>query len=330
MHEISSVWGQGEGAEEDDRARIEDGALEENLHAVPNLCVLATPREDRKGNKGDVEGRVEEDRVVEEHIDAAQSLPGLATPDSKSSNGGDGVRAEEDKAAEDNFEAPSPLCRLGTHSRHKEGENNAEGRGSVVSFNEAGISLGFLLSYGIAYVLEYQSQNDDDTWRLMFLFGGILATAQFLGMLFMPESPIWLDGKGRTQDAISARNILRGTPSTPSTDPSLQHEHKHQSEGIDSGASHLVVSFPPPQQHTTDTLSIEDTAFAIEDQVHTSSHRSRPRQSVICVASAPSRVIAGVTSLAPYKQQFAIAFFLAAAQQFCGHPNVLGTWHIPI
>merc|ERR1711933_253249 len=99
-------------------------------------------------------------------------------------------------------------------------------------------------------------------------------------MLFLPESPIWLDGKGRMQDAISARNTLRGTSSTPSTDPSLQHGRTFQSDGIDSGASHLVVDFPPPQQHATDTLSIEDTVLAIEDQVHTSSHRSRLMQSV--------------------------------------------------
>ena len=99
-------------------------------------------------------------------------------------------------------------------------DQDSGGRGSVVSVNEACISLGFLLAFGVAYILGNEEQNvtgdvdsrrASDAWRLMFGFGGVIAALQFLGMLFMPESPVWLNEKGRTDEAIIARNRIRGT-----------------------------------------------------------------------------------------------------------------------
>ncbi|HEV2636011.1 MAG TPA: sugar porter family MFS transporter [Actinocrinis sp.] len=74
-------------------------------------------------------------------------------------------------------------------------------RGALVSFNQLAITLGILASYLVDYGLA-SSQN----WRLMFGLATIPAIAMFVGMLFQTESPHWLIGRGRDDEA---RAILR-------------------------------------------------------------------------------------------------------------------------
>ena len=72
-------------------------------------------------------------------------------------------------------------------------------RGAIVSVNEACISLGFLLAFGVAGLLSYEGNTSG--WRLMFGLSGLLAVIQLLGMRSLPESPKWLQEKGRIQEA---------------------------------------------------------------------------------------------------------------------------------
>lgn len=74
-------------------------------------------------------------------------------------------------------------------------------RGALVSFNQLAVTLGILASYLVDYGLA-NSQN----WRLMFGLATIPAIAMFVGMLFQHESPHWLIGRGREDEA---RAILR-------------------------------------------------------------------------------------------------------------------------
>ena len=53
-----------------------------------------------------------------------------------------------------------------------------EWRGSIVSVNEACISLGFLLAYIAGYV--YADEGAEE-WRVVFGMAGILAVIQFVG-----------------------------------------------------------------------------------------------------------------------------------------------------
>ena len=69
-------------------------------------------------------------------------------------------------------------------------------RGALVSFNQLAITLGILVSYLVDYGLA-SSQN----WRLMFGLATIPAIAMFVGMLFQHESPHWLIGRGRDDEA---------------------------------------------------------------------------------------------------------------------------------
>lgn len=84
----------------------------------------------------------------------------------------------------------------------------AKYRGTIVSCNEACISLGFLMSYIVGYIMSIHILND--SWRYMFLMGCAIAAIQCLAMSFMPESPVWLKYKGRSQDAEYALMQIYG------------------------------------------------------------------------------------------------------------------------
>jgi sugar porter (SP) family MFS transporter len=73
-------------------------------------------------------------------------------------------------------------------------------RGALVSFNQLAITLGILVSYLVDFGLS-SSQN----WRLMFGLAAVPAILMFVGMLFQHESPHWLIGRRREDEA---REIL--------------------------------------------------------------------------------------------------------------------------
>ncbi|KAL3943939.1 MAG: hypothetical protein SGBAC_001973 [Bacillariaceae sp.] len=90
-----------------------------------------------------------------------------------------------------------------------------EFRGAIVSVNEASISLGFLLAYasGFAY-----RRAEDEQWRMIFGWAGVVALIQFLGMISLPESPVWLDSKGCKQESQAAHAMISGGIVGPSID----------------------------------------------------------------------------------------------------------------
>jgi MFS family permease len=75
----------------------------------------------------------------------------------------------------------------------------SEWKGSITSVNEACISLGFLISYISGYWLSIV--NEQNGWRYMFGIGSFIAFVQLVGMVYMPESPVWLNSKGRVEEA---------------------------------------------------------------------------------------------------------------------------------
>src|SRR5210317_938413 len=78
-------------------------------------------------------------------------------------------------------------------------------RGAIVSVNEAMISLGFLLAYAAGFVYR-NSENEE--WRMIFGWAGVLALIQFFGMIQMPESPSWLDSMGRKEESLAVQIMI--------------------------------------------------------------------------------------------------------------------------
>ena len=187
------------------------------------------------------------------------------------------------------------------------------GRGSVVSVNEACISLGFLLAYGVAFLL---GENDSsDQWRYMFGFGGFIAVLQFFGMLCMPESPVWLKSQGRLIEATVSRNRIRG---------SRIHD-------VTTNASNSVEvemrTTPPSSSHSSSIFHTEDH-IPSQSTSSSSSATSYRMSLMLRLCSIPRSIKSHCKRLnreifAPYKRQCIISFFLATSQQFCGHPSVL-------
>jgi MFS transporter, SP family, galactose:H+ symporter len=83
----------------------------------------------------------------------------------------------------------------------------ARDRGAVVSLNQLCITLGILVSYLVGFALAHA----DEGWRWMLGVGALPGLILWVGMLFLPESPRWLAGHGRTGDAATVLEHLRGS-----------------------------------------------------------------------------------------------------------------------
>ena len=82
----------------------------------------------------------------------------------------------------------------------------ARDRGAIVSLNQLCITIGILVSYLVGFALASYSGG----WRWMLGIGAVPGVILFLGMLILPESPRWLAGHGRLEDAAAVLRELRG------------------------------------------------------------------------------------------------------------------------
>jgi sugar porter (SP) family MFS transporter len=80
-----------------------------------------------------------------------------------------------------------------------------ERRGGIVSLNQFCITLGILVSYLVDYALAGAADN----WRWMLGLGAVPGLILFLGMLTLPESPRWLAGQSRLDEARAALQRMR-------------------------------------------------------------------------------------------------------------------------
>jgi MFS transporter, SP family, galactose:H+ symporter len=82
----------------------------------------------------------------------------------------------------------------------------AEDRGAIVSLNQLCITGGILVSYlvGFAFARTFAG------WRWMLALGSLPGIILSVGMLVLPESPRWLAGHGRVEDAEMVLQRLRG------------------------------------------------------------------------------------------------------------------------
>ncbi|GGY07011.1 sugar porter family MFS transporter [Streptomyces hiroshimensis] len=88
-------------------------------------------------------------------------------------------------------------------------------RGALVTLNQLMITVGLLLSYVVAYVLE-----PSGNWRTMFALGAAPALILLAGLPFVPESPEWLHSRGRTERAAREAHRLGLPASAADSTPS--------------------------------------------------------------------------------------------------------------
>lgn len=82
-------------------------------------------------------------------------------------------------------------------------------RGSIAGRNELAIVSGQLAAFVLNAIIGTVWGHVDGVWRIMFAVCAIPALCLFFGMLRMPESPRWLVGKGRMDDALSVLKTVR-------------------------------------------------------------------------------------------------------------------------
>jgi MFS transporter, SP family, arabinose:H+ symporter len=83
-------------------------------------------------------------------------------------------------------------------------------RGRLVTLSQLGITFGCLVSYLINYLLRGVGPNN---WRWMFVTGAIPSVAFFVLLFFVPESPRWLNGVGRDEEALAVLTRIGGAES---------------------------------------------------------------------------------------------------------------------
>jgi SP family galactose:H+ symporter-like MFS transporter len=86
----------------------------------------------------------------------------------------------------------------------------AQDRGAIVSLNQLCITLGILVSYLVGFAFATVMEG----WRWMLGVGAVPGVILAIGMLILPESPRWLAGHGRIEDADAVLRQLRGGADT--------------------------------------------------------------------------------------------------------------------
>lgn len=81
-------------------------------------------------------------------------------------------------------------------------------RGRLIGLSQPFLTIGILSAAVISGIFSYDKENG---WRYMWGFQGIWSVIQFIGLLFMPESPRWLVQKSQLKEAEKVLIKIRNT-----------------------------------------------------------------------------------------------------------------------
>ncbi len=106
-------------------------------------------------------------------------------------------------------------------------------RGSLVSFNQLMIVIGISASFFSNYFL---LRLGDSCWRWMLGVEAIPAALYFVLLFFVPESPRWLFGKGREDQALNIFTKVAGPEHAAEELRSIRQNAAEQVAGVGAGA----------------------------------------------------------------------------------------------
>lgn len=105
-------------------------------------------------------------------------------------------------------------------------------RGAVVASYQLMITIGILISNIINYgVRDNPGQESDASWRIVIGLGIAFSLPLGVGILFSPESPRWLAGRGQWEEARMSLARLRGKQDDPN-DHFVNEDFKEMQESI--------------------------------------------------------------------------------------------------
>ncbi|SEW51845.1 MFS transporter, sugar porter (SP) family [Chitinophaga arvensicola] len=101
-------------------------------------------------------------------------------------------------------------------------------RGALVTLNQLMITIGILVSYITDFALS--DDNNNESWRWMFLVGLIPALVLLIGMFFLPETPRWLISRHRLEEGIKVLKKVEDPDMVEKTLANIQQEVKQETE----------------------------------------------------------------------------------------------------
>ncbi|XP_070558860.1 proton myo-inositol cotransporter-like isoform X3 [Ptychodera flava] len=93
-------------------------------------------------------------------------------------------------------------------------------RGRLVTINNMFITGGQFVASLVDGAFSYDKENG---WRYMLGLAGVPSLLQFVGFLFLPESPRWLIARGRKDEARRVLSMMRGGTSVDDEVDEIQH-----------------------------------------------------------------------------------------------------------
>lgn len=112
-------------------------------------------------------------------------------------------------------------------------------RGGLVTLNQLMITIGILASYITDYALS--DDQDNASWRWMFLVGLVPALVLLAGIFFLPETPRWLVSKGRVQEGL---DVLKKVEEPELVDQTLADIRKEVEREAQNNTSVMEVFKP--------------------------------------------------------------------------------------
>ncbi|XP_051889582.1 proton myo-inositol cotransporter-like isoform X3 [Pristis pectinata] len=117
-------------------------------------------------------------------------------------------------------------------------------RGRLVTINTLFITGGQCFASVIDGAFSYLETNG---WRYMLGLSGVPAVIQFVGFLFLPESPRWLMQKGKTQRARRVLSRIRETQNIEDEYESIKNSIEEEKREAGEGGAVLwkILTYPP-------------------------------------------------------------------------------------